>query len=156
MPMIISTHLLERPCSEESFERVGRVLELELLAGEVPLMPNEALQDGKLFRAGVDGKVGRQDVLLEVEDGEGSVLEAAPNEDLVVFGLIAGEFQVEIKDVGPDVGHEIVCIAGSRPVLSWELPAVLRVAPVLHPPSLGKHWVLVIRDIASGIDVRMG
>src|SRR2546422_7452990 len=34
--------------------------------------------------------------------------------------------------------------------------AVLRVAPVLHPPSLGKHRVLIIRDIAGRIDVRMG
>ena len=84
---------------EESLDRHRRVLELGLFAAQVFLAPDEALQGTEILGTGVHGKLRRQDVLLEEEDGEGLVLEAAAKQDLVVLALVAGELQVEIKNI---------------------------------------------------------
>src|SRR5262249_7539955 len=86
-PGLLSLEAAQRSSirSEETLHRNRRVLELRLLAGEILLGPDEALQGGKLLPARVDREVGRQCVLLEVEDGERPVREAAPQQNLVVL-----------------------------------------------------------------------
>ena len=46
--------------------------------------------------------------------GETVVVEAAPKQDLVMLALVTRELEVEIEDIGPDVGDQIVPAGPSR------------------------------------------
>ena len=74
--------------------------------------------------------------MFEVQDRKGPILEVASQKDLVALGLVAGELQMEIEEVRPDVREETVRVAGPSHVLPRKLPAVLRMAPVLDTPPL--------------------
>src|SRR5437773_9626177 len=140
----------------QTLERQGGVLKLRLFASEIFLLSDQALKNGKVFGTGIHGEVGGQNVLLQIQDHKRCVLKSPASKDLIALALVAGELEMKIEDVRPDVSQEIVGLAGSCHILSGQLPAIFGMAPMLHSPALSEQGIPIAGDIPAGINVGVG